>query len=146
RPAWKRYADPDHHFRVLFSHEYAHRLQSQGLWTNAYGIEIPAVAVELLRALELAPLSKLAAGHIDFIGQGVLDSFEDGRRWLRDGGTSVEAFYRKGALAGAAYELSLKTGRPDDAWEFLRRVCAIRPGSKAGENPAEAAAAIASRP
>lgn len=122
KPDWRKYPSLTDHFRVLITHEYAHRLQNEGLYTRRWGVEIPAVAVELLRAVELAGLDRLKKGHISFIGEGVLGSFESGRAWARSSSEETMGFYSKGFLAGAAHELALKTGRPDDAWEFVRRV------------------------
>lgn len=121
RSGWKKYPSVEDHFRVLMTHEYVHRLQNEGVYTRAFGVEIPAVTAELLRAIELAGLDRLKAGHINFIGEGVLGSFENGRSWARGGRTSRDGFYSKGFMAGAAYELAQMTGRPEDAWKFLRK-------------------------
>ncbi len=121
RSGWKKYPSVEDHFRVLMTHEYVHRLQNEGVYTRAFGVEIPAVAAELLRAVELAGLERLKAGHIKFIGEGVLGSFEDGRRWARGDLSSRDGFHFKGFLAGAAYELAQMTKRPKDAWKFLRK-------------------------
>ncbi len=133
RPGWKKYPSVEDHFRVLMTHEYVHRLQNEGVYTRAFGSEIPAVAAELLRAIELAGLERLKAGHIKFIGEGVLGSFEEGRAWARGERSYAVGFYFKGFLAGAAYELAQMTGRPNDAWKFLRKTAA--PANK--ETPKE---------
>ena len=122
RRHWRKLKDPETHYRVLFTHEFAHRLQFEGLWNMKYGVEIPAVAVELLRAVELVGLDELRAGRVDFIHAGVLGGFDSGVQWARSGRADAAAFFYKGALAGAAWELARRTGRPGDAWEFVRRV------------------------
>lgn len=135
------YASVEEHFQILFAHEYTHRLQYEGAVSVRHGVEIPAVAVELLRALELTSLETLRGGRISFIGAGVLASFEDGRRWAQKPSADEWPFFHKGFLAGAAHALAARTGRPGDAWEFVRRVESAR----APENPAAVFAAILGR-
>ncbi len=137
-----RYASVEDHFRALFAHEYTHRLQNEGVITRALGVEIPAVAVELLRAIELAGMDRLRRGHITYIGEGVLQSFDAGVEWAGGDRAQAAGFYAKGFLAGAAYALSRRTGRPLDAWEFVRRVAS----AKAPEPPGAVFSDILSRP
>lgn len=142
RNGFESYASPEEHFRILFAHEYTHRLQFEKAVSTRHGIEIPAVAVELLRALELTTLAGLKSGRVAFIGPGVLASFEDGRRWAGQPSADETPFYHKGFLAGAAHALAARTGRPDDAWEFVRRV----ESAKTPENPGAVLADILRRP
>lgn len=121
RPA-KDLPDPEAHYRALFAHEYTHRLQFEGDVTKRWGIEVPPVAVELLRGLELVGLEGLKAGRIPFITANTLAGFESGRAWAAGERADETPFYFKGTLAGAAWALAARTGRPGDAWEFVRRV------------------------
>ncbi|MBI5595093.1 MAG: hypothetical protein HY928_03285 [Elusimicrobia bacterium] len=125
RPA-RKLPDPEAHYRALFAHEYTHRLQFEGDVTKRWGIEVPPVAVELLRGLELVGLEGLKAGRIPFITANTLAGFESGRAWAAGRRADDTAFYFKGALAGAAWALASRTGRPADAWEFVRRVSSER--------------------
>lgn len=135
RSGWRGLASFVGFYRTIFSHEYTHRLQFEGEVTVAYGMEPPAVATELLRAVELFGLDALKAGASPVIAEGLLDAFEEGRRWLREGRTQERGFFWKGFMAGAAYELALETGRWSDAWAFHRLV-------SSGTAPAEAAARV----
>lgn len=118
--------DAEAYYRALFAHEYTHRLQFEGDVTRRYGIEAPPVAVELLRGIELVGLEGLEAGRIPFITPNTLSGFAAGRAWAEGPRTGDAGFHFKGAIAGAAYELSRATGRPEDAWEFARRVSSER--------------------
>lgn len=127
KKGWEKLPSFVAHFRALFSHEYTHRLQFEGEANEAYGVEIPAVATEVLRAIELVGLGGLAEGLVTFIGANQLGGFESGRAWMRRdeaGKADKTALYFKGALAGAAYELAAKTGRWADAWLYHREVSA----------------------
>jgi hypothetical protein len=138
RRGWYKMPDIVSHFRVLFSHEYTHRLQGEGEvgWRGTY-VEIPAYSTELLRALELVGLDGLKAGKLDAVGAGVLGMFEHGRAWTRGtaAASSKDGFYHRGYLAGAAYEIAVTTGRWADAWLYHRLV-------SAGTDPREAKALI----
>ena len=125
---WRRLKDPETHFRVLFAHEYVHWLQNEGLVTYRYGVEIPAVAVEQLRAMELVGWKGMNAGRVDFIHKGNLQSFESGRVWARGDMKDVSQLYFRGVLGGVAYEVGRIAGRPEAAWEFLNLVIAEKGG------------------
>ncbi len=125
---WRKLKDPETHFRVLFAHEYTHWLQEEGLVTRRYGGEIPAVAVEQLRAMELVGLEGMKAGKIGFIAEGNLGAFEGGREWARGDMKDVSQLYFRGVLGGVAYEVGLIAGRPEAAWEFLNLVIAEKGG------------------
>jgi hypothetical protein len=135
---WRRLKDPETHFRVLYAHEYTHWLQNEGVVTRRYGIEIPAVAVEQLRALELVGWEGMKSGRIGFIAEGNLRAFESGREWARGGMADATALMYRGVLGGAAYEVGVMTGRPEAAWEFLNLVIA----EKGGLPPREAFAKV----
>lgn len=140
----RRLPDEEAHYRALFAHEYTHRLQFEGDVSRRQGVEAAPVAVELLRGIELVGLEALKAGRIPFISQNVLDGFESGRQWARlaaEGRFGEAAFYFKGALAGAAWELAKRTLRAEDAWEFVRRVAS----QKRPEDPAKVYSDIAGR-
>ncbi|TPW21035.1 MAG: hypothetical protein FD126_1082, partial [Elusimicrobia bacterium] len=140
----RKLPDEESHYRALFAHEYTHRLQFEGEVAKNLGIEIPPVAVELLRGIELVGLEALKAGRIPFVTPNVLQGFESGRAWARDaksGKFAEGAFYYKGALAGAAWELASATGRLADSWEFVRRVSS----QKRPEDPAKVYSDIAGR-
>lgn len=140
----RKLPDEESHYRALFAHEYTHRLQFEGHVTKRYGIEAPPVAVELLRGIEIVGLEALHAGKIPFITVNVLDAFAAGRAWARavaEGKAVEPGFHFKGAIAGAAWELAGRTGRPLDAWEFVRRISS----EKTHEAPAAVYADIASR-
>lgn len=127
-----RLPDPQAYYRILFAHEYTHRLQFEGDVTSRWGIEIPPVAVELLRAVELVGMDGLKAGKIPFITEHVLEGLESGRRWADGERKDDMGFYHKGTLAGAAWELAGRTGRSADAWEFVRRVSSARQSEAPG--------------
>ncbi|MBI4422114.1 MAG: hypothetical protein HY554_00210 [Elusimicrobia bacterium] len=135
RRGWRSIPSLVTFYRALFSHEYAHRLQFEGESTTQYGLEVPPVGAELLRAIELAGLSGVRSGALRTIGAGLLDEFERGRAWGRGAPTpgrpGASGFYWKGYLAGAAYELAQATGRWADAWSFHREV-------SSGGDPGEA--------
>ena len=140
----RRLPDEEAHYRALFAHEYTHRLQFEGDVSRRQGVEAAPVAVELLRGIELVGLDAVKAGRIPFISDNVLQGFEAGRAWAGQAaaGTFADAaFYFKGALAGAAWELARRTLRSEDAWEFVRRVASQR----RPEDPAAVYADIASR-
>ncbi|MDE2509840.1 MAG: hypothetical protein KGL74_01840 [Elusimicrobia bacterium] len=137
---WRRLKDPENHFRVLYAHEYTHWLQEEGKVTRRMGGEIPAVAVELLRAMELVGWEGMKAGRIGFIAEGTLGAFEDGRRWARGDMADATALMFRGVLGGAAYEVGVQAGRPEAAWEFLNLVIA----EKGGMKPREARAFVLS--
>ena len=122
RRNWRRLKDAQTHFRVLYAHEYTHWLQEEGLVTRRYGIEIPAVAVEQLRAMELVGWEGMKAGKVSFIAEGNLSSFEKGRAWARGDMADATALMYRGVLGGAAYEVGARLGRPEAAWEFLNLV------------------------
>lgn len=113
--------DPEAYYRVLFAHEYTHRMQFEGHVTKRWGIEVPPVAVELLRGLELVGMEGLRAGRIPFVTENTLSGFDSGRAWADGPRTDDAVFHFKGAMAGAAWALAARTGRPADAWEFVRR-------------------------
>lgn len=121
---WRGLKDPETHFRVLFAHEYAHWLQHEGLVTRRYGVEVPSVAVEQLRAMELVGWEGMKAGRVSFIGERNLAAFERGREWARGGMKDPTALMFPGVLGGAAYEVGRIAGRPRAAWEFLGLVIA----------------------
>lgn len=125
---WRKLKDPETHFRVLFAHEYTHWLQEEGLVTRRYGGEIPAVAVEQLRALELVGLQGMKEGRVGFIAEGNIQSLESGREWARGDMKDVTQLYFRGVLGGAAYEVGRIAGRPEAAWEFLNLVVAEKGG------------------
>lgn len=132
--AWKGYAFPVAYFRILFAHEYTHRLQTQKRITMAFGAEAPALEVEVLRAVELIGIENLRVGKIAFIRSSALRAFDSGRRWARSTREHTDEFVsRSGFLAGVAYELSVMTGRSEDAWRFLRRVFSALAPEKPGE-------------
>jgi hypothetical protein len=131
---WRKLKDPETHFRVLFAHEYTHWLQEEGLVTRRYGIEIPAVAVEQLRAMELVGWEGMKAGRVGFIAEGNRGAFESGRQWARGDMSDATALMYRGVLGGVAYEVGRIAGRPEAAWEFLNLVVA----EKGGLKPAEA--------
>jgi len=124
KPDWRKLKDLSANFRPLYAHEYTHWLQNEGFVSNKYGAEVAAVAVEVLRAIELVGLEQVRAGRAGTVHAGVLSSFESGREWARAGFTNDTLPYSKGALAGAAYEAGVVTGRPEAAWEFLNLVIA----------------------
>lgn len=128
---WRKLKDPKTHFRVLFAHEYTHWLQEQKLVTYRFGIEIPAVAVEQLRAMELVGWEGMKARRVDFIAEGNLGSFESGRAWARGPMTDETALMYRGVLGGVAYEVGQIAGRPEAAWEFLNLVIAEKGALKA---------------
>ena len=130
---WRKLKDPETHFRVLFAHEYTHWLQEEGLVTRRYGGEIPAVAVEQLRALELVGWEGMKEGRVGFIAEGNLQSFEHGREWARGDMKDETQLYFRGVLGGAAYEVGRIAGRPEAAWEFLNLVIAEKGGLKPRE-------------
>ncbi len=136
KPDWRGLKDLSANFRPLFSHEYVHWLQDEGFVSRKYGSEIAAVAVEVLRAIELVGLDGTVAGKAGTVHIGVMGSFEGGREWARTGFKAETTPYLKGGLAGAAYEAAQVTGRPEAAWEFLNLVIA-------GEGALEPAAAWA---
>jgi hypothetical protein len=138
---WRRLKDPRTHFRVLFAHEYTHWLQDEGLVTRRYGGEIPAVAVEQLRAAELVGPEGMAEGRVGFIAEGNLRSFEWGRDWARGDMKDESLLYHRGVLGGAAYEVGRIAGRPEAAWEFLNLVIA----EKGGLSPRAAFARVTGR-
>lgn len=122
---WRKMPSLAEYVRVVFSHEYTHRLQYEGEATRAFGVEIPAIGTEMLRAVELAGLEALKGGRLVTIAERLLGSFDNGRTWM--GSASLEGkapggLYFEGFLAGAAFELALKTGRWSDAWSYHRRV------------------------
>lgn len=124
KPDWRRLKDLPANYRPLFAHEYVHWLQNEGFVSTKYGAEIAAVAVEVLRAVELIGLDAVRAGRAGTVHPGVLSSFQSGREWARSGFAEASMPYSKGALAGAAYEAGLAAGRPEAAWEFLNLVIA----------------------
>lgn len=128
---WRALKDPQAHFKVLFAHEYTHWLQNEGLVTRRYGIEIPAVAVEQLRAMELVGWEGMKGRKVGFIADGNLDSFENGREWARGDMSDETALVFRGVLGGVAYEVGRIAGRPEAAWEFLNLVIAEKGGMKA---------------
>lgn len=124
KPDWRRIPDLAANFRPLFAHEYVHWLQNEGFVSTKFGAEIAAVAVEVLRAIELVGLEEVRAGRAATVHAGVMGSFDGGREWAREGFTNQSAPYMKGSLAGAAYEAAQVTGRPEASWEFLNLVIA----------------------
>ncbi|MBI2787469.1 MAG: hypothetical protein HYX59_02190 [Elusimicrobia bacterium] len=124
KPDWRRLPDLAANYRPLFSHEYVHWLQDEGFVSTKYGAEIAAVAVEVLRAVELVGLDEVRAGRAGTVHAGIMSSFDGGRAWARGGFGGEGAPYLKGTLAGAAYEAAAVTGRPEAAWEFLNLVIA----------------------
>jgi hypothetical protein len=121
KPDWRRLPDLETHFRVLFAHEYTHWLQDEGVVSGRGDHEAEAVAVEMLRAIELVGLADVEAGRTGTIHANNLGHFATGREavmkeWYESG------LYVRGALGGAAYEVGLRAGRPEAAWEFLRIV------------------------
>lgn len=124
KPDWRRLKDLSTNYRPLFSHEYVHWLQNEGFVSTKYGAEIAAVAVEVLRAVELIGLERVHAGGAGTVHPGMLGSFESGREWARAGFKNETMPYSKGALGGAAYEAGQAAGRPEAAWEFLNLVIA----------------------
>ena len=130
---WRKLKDPKNHFRVLFAHEYVHWLQNEGLVTRRYGVEIPAVAVEQLRAMELVGWEGMKQGRIGFIAEGNRTAFEEGRQWARGDMSNETALMYRGVLGGAAYEVGIIAGRPEAAWEFLNLVIAEKGGLKPRE-------------
>jgi len=121
---WRKLKDPEIHFKVLYAHEYTHWLQDEGLVTYRYGVEIPAVAVEQLRAVELVGLKGMKEGRVGFIAEGNIQNFESGRQWARGDMKDTSALYYRGLLGGIAYEVGRIAGRPEAAWEFLNLVIA----------------------
>jgi hypothetical protein len=134
KPDWGRLKDLPANYRPLFAHEYVHWLQNEGFISTKYGAEIAAVAVEVLRAIELVGLEDVRTGRAGTVHPGVLGSFDGGREWARGGFRNDNTPYSKGALAGAAYEAAQVTGRPEAAWEFLNLVIA----GKGALEPADA--------
>ncbi len=124
KPDWRRLKDLPANYRPLFAHEYVHWLQDEGFVSAKYGAEIAAVAVEVLRAVELVGLDAVRAGRAGTVHPGVLSSFDGGREWARAGFKNETVPYSRGALAGAAYEAGAAAGRPSAAWEFLNLVIA----------------------
>jgi hypothetical protein len=139
KSGWRKLPSFSGHFRTIFSHEYTHRLQFEGEATESFGMEIPAVATEMLRGIELFGLKGLEDGVLTAIGQLHLGSFEDGRAWARSGAGPHTGFFYKGYLAGAAYELARITGRWADAWLFNRLI-------NSGVAPSEARARVLDKP
>lgn len=124
KPDWRRVPDLAGNFRPLFAHEYVHWLQNERFVSTKFGAEIAAVAVEVLRAIELVGLDEVRAGRAGTVHPGIMSSFDGGRVWTREGFKNETAPYMKGVLAGAAYEAAQVTGRPEAAWEFLNLVIA----------------------
>ncbi len=122
-PGWRSLKDLETHYRVLFAHEYTHWLQSEGYVSARGGAEAEAVAVEFLRAIELAGLPAVEAGVTGTIFDNQLRHFADGRAGV-SGAWPATGLYTRGALAGAAYQVAQDAGRPEAAWEFLRLVTA----------------------
>lgn len=121
---WRHYPSLENHFRTLFFHEYIHRLQVSGVLGRDYGVEPPAVAAHILRAIELeGGLKPLREGRIEsMVSPNELNNFDRGMKWAQDKNDGSDVFYSKGSAAGAAYEIAQKTGRWEDSWEFLRRI------------------------
>ena len=124
KPDWRRIPDLAANFRPLFAHEYVHWLQNERFVSTKFGAEIAAVAVEVLRAVELVGLDEVRAGRAGTVHAGIMSSFDGGRVWAREGFKNETAPYMKGVLAGAAYEAAQAAGRPEAAWEFLNLVIA----------------------
>ena len=124
RRGWEKMPDIIAHFRVLFAHEYTHRLQTEGEygWRGAF-VEIPAYSTEILRALELFGPDALREGALSMVGPGVMSSFDNGRAWMSAPVPADDnGFYFRGFLAGASYEAAVTTGRWSDAWLYHRLV------------------------
>lgn len=138
KPDWRGLKDRATNFKPLFSHEYVHWLQHEGFVSRRWGSEIAAVAVEVLRAIELVGLDEVRAGRAGTVHAGVMSSFEGGREWARKGFQEDGSPYLKGSLAGAAYEAGQATGRPEAVWEFLNLVIA----GKGALEPADAWARV----
>ncbi|MBI5247795.1 MAG: hypothetical protein HY923_11510 [Elusimicrobia bacterium] len=138
KPDWRGLKDRATNFKPLFSHEYVHWLQDEGFVSRKWGSEIAAVAVEVLRAIELVGLDEVRAGQAGTVHAGVMSSFEGGRAWARKGFQDDGSPYLKGSLAGAAYEAGQATGRPEAVWEFLNLVIA----GKGALEPADAWARV----
>lgn len=124
KPDWRRLKDLSANYRPLFAHEYVHWLQNEGFVSTKYGAEIAAVAVEILRAIELVGLDEVRGGRAGTVHAGNMSSFDGGREWAREGFRNETTAYMKGSLAGAAYEAGVAAGRPEAAWEFLNLVVA----------------------
>lgn len=124
KPDWRKLKDLSANFRPLFAHEYTHWLQDEGFVSTKYGGEIAAVAVEILRAIELIGLDAVREGRAGTVHPGNFISFENGREWARGGFKAETMPYSKGVLAGAAYEAGVAAGRPEAAWEYLNLVVA----------------------
>jgi len=124
KPDWRKLKDLSANFRPLYAHEYTHWLQNEGFVSTKYGAEVAAVAVEVLRAVELVGLDDVRAGRAGTVHAGTLSSFDSGREWARTGFKNETMPYSKGALAGAAYEAGLAAERPEAAWAFLNLVIA----------------------
>lgn len=142
KPDWRKIPNLEANYRPLFSHEYTHWLQHEGFVSYKYGGEIAAVAVEVLRAIEVLGLDRVRAGEAATVHPGVLSSFDGGREWARRGLSGDGSPYSKGALAGAAYEAAQVTGRPEAAWEFLNLVIAGEKAPHPALEPAEAWARV----
>ncbi|UPT75641.1 MAG: hypothetical protein M0D55_08200 [Elusimicrobiota bacterium] len=142
KPDWRRIKDIPANFRPLYAHEYTHWLQNEGHVSYKYGGEIAAVAVEILRAIELIGYDAVAAGGAATVHAGNWSSFEGGRQWARAGLGEETTPYSKGALAGAAYEAGVAAGRPEAAWEFLRLVIAGDRNPQPALSPAAAWAKV----
>jgi hypothetical protein len=147
KSAWEKLPSFVGHYRTLFTHEYTHRLQSEGEVSQALGAEIPAVSAEILRAVEVYGLEGMRAGMSRLIPEALREQFEAGRRWTRAAAAKrdEQGFYWKGFLPGAAFELARTTGRWTDAWEFHRRVSSGVAPAKAARDILTAAAAVTSR-
>jgi hypothetical protein len=121
KPDWRRLQDLETHFRVLFAHEYTHWLQHEGVVSARGDAEAEAVAVEMLRAIELVGLADVEAGRTGTIHANNLGHFSTGREMVMKEWYEAGLFVR-GSLGGAAYEVGLRAGRPEAAWEFFRIV------------------------
>lgn len=122
---WRSMPSLIQHVRAVFSHEYTHRLQFEKEATTAYGAEIPAIATEMLRAVELAGVDALGGGTFAGIGKRLVDRFDEGMKWMSMAsheGPIPTTLYFEGFLAGASYELARLSGRWADAWTYHRRV------------------------
>lgn len=127
RGGWRKLPNLAAHFRTIFSHEYAHRLQYEGVFDFRFHAEPTAVATELLRMIELAGVKGLET----LSHEGLLSLFRGGREWAAaplEGRRQTDGFFFKGFAAGVAYELAQATGRWADAWTYHRRV-------SSGEDP-----------
>ncbi|OGR56768.1 MAG: hypothetical protein A2X36_04205 [Elusimicrobia bacterium GWA2_69_24] len=122
RRGWEKLPSFTAFYRALFAHEYTHRLQYEGRVTEKLGVEIPPVAAEMLRGIELVGLEGLRQGLIGFITENQLSGFDNGRAWMRSAEKASSGVFWKGFLAGAAYELAAQTGRWADAWLLHRLV------------------------